>query len=86
MGMKSAVPNFWDWDWEWKTRYPSFGIGNEKQCSQPNLGNNWLKSIGKKLGTVIPAYACTKLPETVRLVFSMELLAISIMSEVGSEH
>ena len=28
----------------------------------------------------------TEVPETLRLVFSMELLAISSMSEVGSEH
>ena len=56
MGMKNSVPNFWDWEWEWKTVFPKFGIGNgnEKQCCQPNLENNWLNSLGKKLGTGIP--------------------------------
>ena len=59
MGMKNSVPKFWDWEWEWKTVLPSFGIGNrnEKQCSRPKLGKNWLKSLGKMLGTGIPAHA-----------------------------
>ena len=32
---------------------------------------------------LVPA---TEVPETVRLVLTMELLAVSIMSEFGSEH
>ena len=40
--------------------FPTFGIGNEneKQCSQPTLGKNGLKTVGEKLGTGIPAHAC----------------------------
>ena len=44
MGMKNTIPKFWDWECKCKG-------------SQPNLGKNWLKSIGKKLGTRIPAHA-----------------------------
>ena len=59
MGMKNIVPKIWDWEWEGKTVLASFGIGNrnEKQCSRPKLGKNWLKSLGKMLGTGIPAHA-----------------------------
>ena len=43
-----------------KVLVPSFGIGNgnEKQCSQLNLGKNWLKSIGEKLEMGYPAHVC----------------------------
>ena len=60
MGMKHIVPKFWDCEWEQKTVLSSFGIGNrnEKQCSQPKLGKNGLKSLGKMLGTGIPIHAC----------------------------
>ena len=63
MGVKNSVPQFREWEWEWKTVLPSLGIGNrnEKQCSKPKLGKNWLKSLGKILGTGIPAHACTRL-------------------------
>ena len=39
--------------------FPDFGIGNgnANQFCQPNVEMNWLMSIGKKLGTGIPAYA-----------------------------
>ena len=57
-GMNNPIPNFWNWEWEWKMLFPTFGIGNVKQCSQPNLENNWLKIIGIKFGTGNPANAC----------------------------
>ena len=57
--MRNGVPQFWDWEWEWKTVLPNFGIGNrnEKQCSRPKLGKNWLKNLWKMLGAGIPAHA-----------------------------
>ena len=61
----------WDWEWEWKTVLPNVGIGNgnQKQCSQPNLGKNWKKSNKNNLGTGIPAHAWNKLPVPVYELF-----------------
>ena len=59
MGMKYSVPKFWIVNGNEKNVFPIFGIGNGngKQCSQPKFGKNWLKSLGEKLGTGIPAHA-----------------------------
>ena len=60
--------------------FKTFGIGkwNEKQCSQPKLGKNGLKSLGKKLGTGIPSHACDRVLPAVVVEVAVGVVVMTV--------
>ena len=60
--------------------FPTFGIGNgnEKQCSQPKLGKNGLKSLGIKLGTGISSQACDRVLAAVVVEVAVGVVVMTV--------